>query len=125
MKMDKKKTTKKRKRSTETSDTAGKELVIVESPAKARTVGRILGESYNVQASVGHVRDLPANRLGVDVENGFEPRYVVPSKKKAVVRDLQRHASAVSGSQFCQLDAVEEVVPFEWLVNDCKGACDR
>ncbi len=67
-------------------------LVIVESPTKARTVGRILGEGYEVRASVGHVRDLPANRLGVDVENGFEPRYVVPSKKKAVVRDLRQVA---------------------------------
>lgn len=67
-------------------------LVIVESPAKARTVGRLLGEEYEVRASIGHVRDLPANRLGVDVENDFEPRYVVPSKKKEVVRELRQVA---------------------------------
>jgi DNA topoisomerase-1 len=67
-------------------------LVIVESPTKARTIGRLLGKGYDVEASVGHVRDLPSNRLGVNVENDFEPRYVVPSKKKDVVRDLKRTA---------------------------------
>ncbi len=67
-------------------------LVIVESPAKARTVGRFLGQGYQVAASVGHVRDLPANRLGVDVENDFTPRYVIPSRKKALVRELRQTA---------------------------------
>jgi DNA topoisomerase-1 len=67
-------------------------LVIVESPAKARTVGRFLGQGYQVEASVGHIRDLPANRLGVDVENEFQPRYVIPSKKKEIVRDLRQVA---------------------------------
>jgi DNA topoisomerase-1 len=67
-------------------------LVIVESPAKARTVGRFLGQGYEVVASVGHIRDLPANRLGVDVENDFEPRYVIPSKRKEVVRELRKVA---------------------------------
>jgi len=64
-------------------------MVIVESPAKARTVGRFLGEGYMVQASVGHVRDLPSNRMGVDIENDFEPHYIVPAKRKDVVRDLR------------------------------------
>jgi DNA topoisomerase-1 len=67
-------------------------LVIVESPAKARTVGRFLGDGYEVHASVGHVRDLPSNRLGVDPEKSFEPRYVIPSKKKKVVRELRQVA---------------------------------
>jgi DNA topoisomerase-1 len=67
-------------------------MVIVESPAKARTVGRFLGDDYAVMASIGHIRDLPANRLGVDVENDFEPRYVIPSKKKQVVRELRQVA---------------------------------
>jgi DNA topoisomerase-1 len=66
-----------------------KNLVIVESPTKARTVGRFLGRDYTVEASIGHVRDLPANRLGVDVEHGFTPRYVVPAKKKDVVKRLK------------------------------------
>jgi len=64
-------------------------MVIVESPAKARTVGRFLGEDYLVEASVGHVRDLPSNRLGVDIENDFEPHYIIPSKRKEVVKDLR------------------------------------
>lgn len=64
-------------------------LVIVESPAKARTMGRFLGDEYNVRASIGHVRDLPSNRMGVDIENGFRPHYVVPSKRKDVVRELR------------------------------------
>jgi len=69
---------------------AGKpKMVVVESPAKARTVGRFLGKGYRVRASVGHVRDLPANRMGVDIEHDFEPHYVVPAKRKDVVRQLR------------------------------------
>ena len=67
-------------------------MVIVESPAKARTVGRFLGTGYQVMASVGHVRDLPANRMGVDVTDNFRPRYVIPTKKKTVVRELRQVA---------------------------------
>ena len=65
-------------------------MVIVESPAKARTVGRFLGKKYRVRASVGHVRDLPFNRMGVDIENDFRPHYVVPAKRKDVVRELKQ-----------------------------------
>ena len=64
-------------------------LVIVESPAKARTVGRFLGKEYTVKASVGHVRDLLRSQLSVDVENGFTPKYRVPNEKKAVVKELK------------------------------------
>ncbi|MDH7485021.1 MAG: type I DNA topoisomerase [Anaerolineae bacterium] len=64
-------------------------MVIVESPAKARTVGRFLGKEYTVRASIGHVRDLPSNRMGVDIENDFQPHYVIPAKRKEVVRDLR------------------------------------
>ena len=64
-------------------------LVIVESPAKARTVGRFLGNPYRVKASIGHVRDLLRSRLSVDVENNFEPTYRVPKEKKDVVNELQ------------------------------------
>jgi DNA topoisomerase-1 len=71
-------------------DLSGKpKMVIVESPAKARTVGRFLGKGYIVKASVGHVRDLPSNRLGVDIERDFEPRYIVPAKRKDVIRELK------------------------------------
>jgi DNA topoisomerase-1 len=63
-------------------------LVIVESPTKARTVGRFLGKGYKVKASVGHVRDLLRSKLSVDVDNGFEPRYRVPNEKRPVVKEL-------------------------------------
>lgn len=68
-------------------------LVIVESPAKARTVGRFLGKGYTVKASIGHVRDLLRSRLSVDVENGFTPTYRVPKEKKEVVRELKALAA--------------------------------
>jgi DNA topoisomerase I len=64
-------------------------LVIVESPAKAKTVGRFLGKDYTVRASVGHVRDLLRSQLSVDVENQFEPKYRVPNEKKEVVKELK------------------------------------
>ncbi|MEJ2731995.1 MAG: type I DNA topoisomerase [Anaerolineae bacterium] len=75
---------------------SGPKMVIVESPAKARTVGRFLGHGYSVEASVGHIRDLPANRMGVDVEQDFQPRYVIPSKKKEVVKKLRARAKQAS-----------------------------
>lgn len=64
-------------------------LVIVESPAKAKTVGRFLGKGYTVRASVGHVRDLLRSQLSVDVENNFKPKYRVPNEKKPVVKELK------------------------------------
>jgi len=73
-----------------------KNLVIVESPAKARTLLKILGDSYNIKASLGHVRDLPKSDLGVDVENGFAPRYVVPKAKNKLVNELKKAAKNAS-----------------------------
>ena len=70
----------------------GRHLVIVESPAKARTIGRYLGKGYEVAASVGHVRDLPKKELGVDVEHGFEPNYVTIRGKGKVLDDLKKKA---------------------------------
>jgi DNA topoisomerase-1 len=64
-------------------------LVIVESPAKARTVGRFMGKGFTVKASVGHVRDLLRSQLSVDVENDFTPKYRVPNEKRPVVKDLK------------------------------------
>lgn len=82
-------------------------LIIVESPAKARTISRFLGSEYTVESSIGHIRDLPSNateipakiknkewaRLGVDVESGFTPVYVIPSSKKAHVAKLKKHVA--------------------------------
>src|SRR3989304_6964205 len=76
----------------------GKKLVIVESPAKARTLGKILGKGYSLKASLGHVRDLPRGQIGVDIENGFTPKYVVPKAKTKLVNELKqavKDASAV------------------------------
>ncbi|MDP2964475.1 MAG: type I DNA topoisomerase [Pelolinea sp.] len=67
-------------------------LVIVESPAKARTIGNFLGKGFTVRASVGHVRDLLRSQLSVDVENGFEPKYRVPNEKRTVVKELKAEA---------------------------------
>jgi DNA topoisomerase-1 len=71
-------------------------LVIVESPAKARTLTKILGRSYSIKASLGHVRDLPKSQLGVDIEKGFVPKYVVPREKRKVVLELKQAASTAS-----------------------------
>jgi len=67
-------------------------MVIVESPAKARTVGRMLGKDYKVKASIGHVRDLLRSKLSVDVENDFKPRYRIPNEKRPVVKELRAEA---------------------------------
>ncbi|NPV77027.1 MAG: type I DNA topoisomerase [Anaerolineae bacterium] len=65
-------------------------LVIVESPAKAKTVGRFLGKGFTVKASVGHVRDLLRSELSVDLENNFQPKYRVPNEKRPVVKELKQ-----------------------------------
>ena len=67
-------------------------LVIVESPAKARTVGNFLGKGYTVRASVGHVRDLLRSQLSVDVENNFKPKYRIPNEKRVIVKELKADA---------------------------------
>ena len=59
----------------------GYNLVVVESPAKAKTIGKYLGQGYRVQSSLGHFRDLPKKELAVDVENNFEPTYVITNQK--------------------------------------------
>jgi DNA topoisomerase-1 len=74
------------------SPKSGRHLVIVESPAKARTIGKYLGSGYDVAASVGHVRDLPQKELGVDVEHGFEPKYVTIRGKGKVLSELKKLA---------------------------------
>ncbi|MBN1367293.1 MAG: type I DNA topoisomerase [Dehalococcoidales bacterium] len=73
-----------------------KNLVIVESPAKARTLGRFLGEKYNLKASMGHIRDLPKSKLGIDVENNFEPKYSIPREKSKLIKELKEAAKNAS-----------------------------
>ncbi len=77
---------------------AKKALIIVESPTKAKTISRFLGKDYAVEASFGHVRDLPKSRLSIDVEHGFEPKYTIPLKAKEVIkklRELSKNASSI------------------------------
>jgi len=68
------------------------DLVIVESPTKARTLSKFLGPDYHIEASMGHIRDLPKGDLGVDVENNFEPKYIIPRDKKKRVNELKKVA---------------------------------
>src|SRR5579862_6721634 len=66
----------------------GTSLIIVESPAKAKTIGKYLGRGYRVKATVGHVRDLPTKKLGVDIEHGFAPQYVTIEGKEKTLAEL-------------------------------------
>ena len=66
-----------------------KNLVIVESPAKAKTIEKFLGKDFQVESSFGHIADLPSKELGVDVEGDFNPKYIVSSDKSAVVKKLK------------------------------------
>src|SRR2546423_15347970 len=84
-----------------------KTLVIVESPAKASTINKYLGKEYVVKASLGHVKDLPKSKLGVDVEHDFEPKYVeIPGKAK-VIKELQA-AAKTAGRIFLAADPDRE-----------------
>jgi DNA topoisomerase-1 len=69
-----------------------KPLIIVESPTKAKTISRFLAGQYQVEASMGHVRDLPKNKFGIDVEHNFEPTYVIPPKAKPIIAKLKQEA---------------------------------
>ena len=71
-------------------------LVVVESPAKARTIGKILGADYVIKASLGHVRDLPKKELGIDIANNFAPQYVVIPQRKGTIRELKQLANGAS-----------------------------
>jgi len=88
-------------------------LVIVESPAKAKTLNKILGRSYNVKASMGHVRDLPRASLGVDVSKDFVPKYVVPTEKNKIVGEIKKAASNAS-SIYLATDPDREGEAISW-----------
>ncbi|HXX59835.1 MAG TPA: toprim domain-containing protein, partial [Candidatus Sulfotelmatobacter sp.] len=94
-------------------------LVIVESPAKARTIERYLGPDFHVLASYGHVRDLPENpgkgKLGVDVEHGFRPDYVVPDDRRKQVDSIAR-AAARADTVFLATDLDREGEAIAWHV---------
>src|SRR5581483_8715198 len=71
-------------------------LVIVESPTKARTIGRFLGKEYEIKASMGHVMDLPKSKLGVDVEDNFKPQFEIMPDKAKIVAELKKAAKSAS-----------------------------
>ncbi len=92
-------------------------LVIVESPTKARTIGRFLGKDYIVKASVGHVRDLLRSKISVDVENNFEPRYRVPNEKRDVVKELKA-AVKKSAEVYLATDPDREGEAIAWHLSE-------
>ena len=79
-----------------TTKTTKKTLVIVESPSKAKTIGKYLGARYKVIASVGHVRDLPKSKLGIDIEDDFEPQYIAIRGKGDIIKELRKEAKKAS-----------------------------
>ena len=88
-------------------------LVIVESPAKARTLNRILGRGYTVKASLGHVRDLPKSSLGVDIDKDFSPKYVILPGKRKIIRELKNTANKAS-SVYLATDPDREGEAISW-----------
>jgi DNA topoisomerase-1 len=94
---------------------AGKSLVIVESPAKAKTIGKYLGSAYAVKATVGHIRDLPVKSIGIDPDNGFEPEYVtIPGKEKTVAE--LKSAAKTAKAVFIATDPDREGEAIAWHV---------
>ena len=96
---EKKKTTEKKpatKKATakKAAKTGKKYLVIVESPAKAATIGKFLGSNYKIEASMGHVRDIPKSQMGIDFENDFEPKYITIRGKGELLSKLRKDAQA-------------------------------
>ncbi|MFN8535827.1 MAG: type I DNA topoisomerase [Dehalococcoidia bacterium] len=98
-----------------------KDLVIVESPTKAKTLSRFLGPKYTVRASLGHVRDLPKSQIGVDVPRDFAPKYLVPREKKELVKELKE---AVKGARSVWLatDPDREGEAISWHLAEATGA---
>ncbi len=92
-----------------------KSLIIVESPSKARTINKYLGKKFAVEASVGHIKNLPSKDLGVDVENGFEPRYVTIRGKAPVIKDLQKRAGKAD-SVYIATDPDREGEAIAWHI---------
>ncbi len=92
-----------------------KDLIIVESPAKVKTIKRFLGKDYDVEASIGHIRDLPRKKLGVDIENNFTPQYQIVSGKEKVVSKLKK-AAGKAGTVYLAPDPDREGEAIAWHV---------
>lgn len=98
----------------------GKNLVIVESPAKAKTIGKFLGSNYTVKASVGHVRDLPKSKLGVNTEDNFEPQYITIRGKGPLVNDIKKQAKKAD-KVFLATDPDREGEAISWHLSYLLG----
>ncbi|MBQ5800011.1 MAG: DNA topoisomerase I, partial [Oscillospiraceae bacterium] len=92
---------------------AKKNLVIVESPAKAKTIGKYLGKNFTVKASMGHLRDLPKSKIGIDIENDFEPAYKPIRGKEALIKEL-KEAAAASDTVYLATDPDREGEAISW-----------
>src|SRR3954447_13723445 len=99
------------------SRSGGSALVIVESPTKAKTIGKYLGSGYDVKATVGDVRDLPTRELGVDIERGFEPKYVTIKGKTKTLADLKKAAKGATAI-YLATDPDREGEAIAWHVAD-------
>lgn len=97
-----------------------KNLVIVESPGKAGTIEKILGKGFKVRASYGHVRDLPKSKLGVDLENNFEPQYLIPMKAKKVIKELKEELKKVD-TLYLATDLDREGEAISWHLANALG----
>ncbi|MDX9893425.1 MAG: type I DNA topoisomerase [Patescibacteria group bacterium] len=103
----------------------GKNLVIVESPTKAKTISKFLGSEYKIESSFGHIRDLPKSKLGVDVEHNFEPQYVIPTKSRQRANELKKLADKAQTIYFAT-DEDREGEAISWhLVNIFKTPQDK
>ena len=99
-------------------------LVIVESPAKAKTIGKYLGPGYQVKACMGHLRDLPKSTLSVDIENNFEPNYRPIKGKEDIINDLKKSAKA-SDTVFLATDPDREGEAISWHLKELLGLADE
>ena len=107
-------------KSAPSTERRGKRLVIVESPAKARTIAKYLGPGFDVRASNGHVRDLPKSKLGVDIERGFEPSYILIKGKAKVLKDLRQSARS-AGTIYLAPDPDREGEAIAWHLAETLG----
>src|SRR5687768_13109426 len=97
-----------------------KNLLIVESPAKAKTIEKILGSDFEVKSCYGHIRDLEKDDMGIDIKNNFKPRYIVPEEKRKVVNDLKQLAKK-SGEVWLATDEDREGEAISWHLCEVLG----
>jgi DNA topoisomerase-1 len=97
-----------------------KNLLIVESPAKAKTIEKILGKDFEVKSCFGHIRDLEKDEMGIDVKNKFAPRYIVPADKEKVVKELKSVAKK-SGEVWLATDEDREGEAISWHLCEVLG----